>query len=830
MNLVLDIDGQPWIPTKAVTQVSPEKQINTLTIVVCDESTGQVEMVKTINTVDSESSSISFSAKAGSKDVYVYANYIPDFSSYSVYHGCELASSGFSENSWSNSNFIMRGIGSYSSLTSGGTKTISISLFRVVRRTTIARINNYLPNGLSLSIYGAYLSNVYTKDSFNECDSDPSFWANKWGRNLSGTVPYGLENWSTLEYQDLTVLKLSSPQYIANGSSWTPTFNATEKGMRFYSMPNVSTYNPGTAYDISDSWSPRYTRLVIVAGISGNICYYPIILNSFQSTNNKSVDYTVSINGVGVDDPEVNSNVSGFDISFNIAPWEAGATYTENSLPPYKPVTFTRQSGHISSTHVAQRMYLEMSVADQKESVKPGFTFGAVLTKSDGTTEDVTSWISSSYDSSSEKYLLNIACRKAGTLTVKGLYGAYVVGTKDFNVFEPVCIPSVSNLLLTGGAQPISYIWYDSSQTNVITSGNTTTNTDGTYFDSSLYSSCLGDRTNSIEFDTSYSSAYSMLGNYTSSGIRYLRVASFGSGAMATWLNVGEYGAQSDYPVIGRFRMTTPSGITSQWCDVCIVNFWGRCASVNHVRISGSSLGYSQLRSAEYIDINMPGSLLSLGTCILSSYSPVFTWEWDYNNNGSFKFGNGNTSPLASGKYSIYTSSVTGDVYSINLQVSSSSYTNGAGHSTVWASLTNSVSGESLKLPVCDVMIFKDFYYGVSFNSGVTRDIYYWYPDLSSYSDVTNPVAVPDWTNLALNHGATQEVSASGYYGYADTYFGTTTSQLSKNWSSSAMFNSPEKTGGNYFHYDSGGNTYFYRFHPAYDSDNDILHTASENH
>ena len=96
-------------------------------------------------------------------------------------------------------------------------------------------------------------------------------------------------------------------------------------------MPNTAVENGGR-WESGATWTPRTTKLVLIARIgNGSTCYYSIPLPLLQA--NESRELNIHIHGAGTDDPEELAGTVSCDVSGITAPYEHGATYTDNTCP-----------------------------------------------------------------------------------------------------------------------------------------------------------------------------------------------------------------------------------------------------------------------------------------------------------------------------------------------------------------------------------------------------------------------------------------------------------------------------------------------------------------
>lgn len=869
ISFSFQLDGEPIAQTKAVGQIARERKINSLTVAVYDEDTENLERVFTVNPNADLSTVVSDGVKAGEKIINVFANFVPDFSVYDCWDDTPLTT--FADNSWENSNFTMRSIYNSVTVTANSTTNLSVNLVRDLSRVTIKQIKNFLPNGLPIYIQGAYLANVYDRNWSSASDTDASHWMNKWGRFPDLSVPdpdadYN-ETLENMDFPDLTTWSPGDPSendgmvYISNGQTYTCNFSA--HGPRFYLYNNSATAAM-SEWASGALWSPRKTCLVVIArlGPIGQPYYYSLPLPSLSS--NQSKDCTLFIYDVGSDDPQIPCTNTGFELVFNQASWKDGGSWVDDSTPVYKLGRITRKSGTYNKSHLAQRMYLEMSVADQKSSLRNNFSFTATLMTNSGTTIDASSWITATYDPTNLKYDLDIECRNVGILTVNGLYdGQYKMASANFTILMPRGVVDDHQLNLSGTTSQVHLTWYENNDyvmAEPLVRGNTTNQTEGAYFDSSLYDSLLGNGISTCtfvyEYATSVVSTFTEL--YSSGSNRYFRIKNLNSQCVnfiKSSMTESTYDKRA-LPTLFRYHLVTPGGFATESGTVKMKNFFGQPKrQYNSWRgSSGDDQYYRYIPSYTWEANSEYGRAVSISFFdegVTPFNSPVFTWEWRtdcYNQT----YGNGNTNPMnnahsnSGGRLEHDANPTVFYIYNNSASGQTPSYCNAAGLSSIYASITNTVSGTSIKLPVIDIAIIKEFYFGYRFVDTSTRKMYYWYPDLSAYgiSSSENP-AHPNNFNNITNYsdcaiscgymGAKVGSDANGdYYGTSVAandarmpipVLTNTTENLAKQWGYEAMYNVtlPLTAGPHY------GSTFFYRIYPAFYC-RGVLHTSSDNH
>lgn len=774
LKLTLRVSGNDP-GTKA--HVAAERTINNATIFIFDRPGGKLERVIRSDASGETSLSLSENVKSGLKTIWAYANSEVDVAGGYSIDSHPLGGGGLGENDFGGRSFAMCAVTNVV-VSEGATASASVILSRKVSRTVLKSVRNMLPGSMPLEITGAYLADVYTADTPDRILPSESLWANKWGRGKD----YSLSG--TLECEDLTCWFPQTSVTIANGALAEFSLPPSDKGPRLYSMPNtLSSESVSGPYKTGDEWTPRLTKLVIAASILGHPCYYSIPLENPAA--NESAEYSITVYGVGTDDPEKTVTTGTVAVNRCVKAWESGSSYTDNSTPLYKMGVISSSPGHTSLSHIAQRMYLQMPVSDMDAAVRSGISFSASLKAPDGTVSDASGWITPVYSSGNLLWELNIACRAEGLLEVRAHYGGELLAKTTRSIYAPLLEAALEPLPITGEAYPVTLSWKSADGAYPIS--NSGAATDGEFFDSGLYSALLSGGT--LEFD---SATGGMLGTYVSGGNRYLRVS--GLGSMANLIhsaNANDSFSARSLPLLSRFRISTPCGVKSNWADARIRNWWANF-------YEGGKTGEFIYRDNDCYnaDVQIAGLSDNMGYP-----SPVWSWEWT--ERWDYSFGCGNGTPLSGAGSRV---GISAGKVKIN-NASSPGKANAAGLSQISASFTNSVSGETLTLPCLDVYIYKTFYFRSTVNSD--WDIVYSAPDVSAFAaDIpVSPVEKPLWSAEALERGA-------GYGGAnVKPQYRTSIAEASQWFSSAAAFTRSSYGAGPE---DKKHFVHFYSFEPAY--------------
>lgn len=304
--------------TSAATkvQVQSETSISTMTFLFFSTLTGELERTLDLSTISGD---VSISLKAGPKTIYAYANHSVSAAGTSLHAQPLTGSAGLTDSSWGH--FPMRGCISVD-VPAGGVVSRSVYLTRCASRVSVVSITNSLPNGLPLTVLGAYLTDAYMADTPGSASVDSWCW--KWGRdasqNLPSAVPASICTWTE-----------GLPYTVPNGTTWTVPQPSTSKGPRMYCMPNPSAAN-GSPWQPAASWTPLVTKLVIIARTGASApFYYSIPLPYLEA--NESREFLLTVHGIGTIDPELPAGTISYTLAPSSLPYDPGPTYTDDFTP-----------------------------------------------------------------------------------------------------------------------------------------------------------------------------------------------------------------------------------------------------------------------------------------------------------------------------------------------------------------------------------------------------------------------------------------------------------------------------------------------------------------
>ena len=174
---------------------------------------------------------------------------------------------------------------------------VTIEVHRFAAKIVIRKITNRmeLPQYQSspIEVKSLYLINV-AGDALLSKFSGPSLWLNKGVNEASNDCLY---------YEKTTSLP------IAFGSSDAAAHH-------FYCYPN-----PVSADSSSAEWVPRHTRLIVEAGIGGNVYYYPVTLPVINGNTVYTIN-ELTITRLGAATPDVDSVIGSASFRITVTPWK----------------------------------------------------------------------------------------------------------------------------------------------------------------------------------------------------------------------------------------------------------------------------------------------------------------------------------------------------------------------------------------------------------------------------------------------------------------------------------------------------------------------------
>ena len=275
-----------------VTDVGNEAAINNL----------QVFAFRSDGTLDAYSSyegkELTLDCTVGQREFVAVAN-AGDLSKITTRSQLQSARSKLEDNSVSG--LVMTG--SASKTLAESKNTVSISVSRLAARVSIRKITNgiTIPGYASvpLVVKGIYLTNV-AGDRPYVGSGTPSVWLNKLGNQ--GDFPLLLHS-GTLSAS------------VSKGNSYSTAHY-------FYCYPNTTSSDSS-----SSSWTPRYTRLVVEASLSGKTYYYPVSIPTIEA--NHTYDITeLKITKLGSSSADQPVKTGSMTVTIQVKDWEKGSSTT----------------------------------------------------------------------------------------------------------------------------------------------------------------------------------------------------------------------------------------------------------------------------------------------------------------------------------------------------------------------------------------------------------------------------------------------------------------------------------------------------------------------
>ena len=222
---------------------------------------------------------------------------------------------------------------------SGGTAPLSVSVDvkRIASRVALRSVRNSHPDGHSVTLNRAWLSNVagdHVIESLTSEATSVSTWYNIQGR--SDRVESHIIDGSSYTAALPLLTYKSIGRTISNGSS----YSVASSPLLFYCYPNPSTED--NAGFTSSAFSGEYTVLVLDTTVDGVTHYYSVPLNitpsgrTYPLESNRSYAVDVVISGNGSPDPndpdgkvETTPQTADCQVTITVEDWVSGADYTE---------------------------------------------------------------------------------------------------------------------------------------------------------------------------------------------------------------------------------------------------------------------------------------------------------------------------------------------------------------------------------------------------------------------------------------------------------------------------------------------------------------------
>lgn len=276
-----------------------EKTVSSYQVLIFDRTD---MMLEAYATPDPTALSVNIRCTTGPKEVVVLAN-APDVSSIVSYDSFLKTRSLLSDNAAGN--LVMEGHASPELYASGNSVTVDIR--RMVSKVVLDKVTVDFEvdayDKMDFILKEVYLTNVAGDKSYLAENADPASWYNKMVRTQDAKV-------DALIYERIGDVNLKETrQYTVQH--------------HFYCYPNPyrqDTFSPVT-------WSPRPTRLVLVAELGGKKCYYPVSLPELK----QNMRYYVTLNIIrpGASSPEQDMEKYPATININIVEWNGLESVTE---------------------------------------------------------------------------------------------------------------------------------------------------------------------------------------------------------------------------------------------------------------------------------------------------------------------------------------------------------------------------------------------------------------------------------------------------------------------------------------------------------------------
>lgn len=280
--------------TKAGIVAENEKKVNNVQIFVFRKD-GELDAYASSET----SSGIKISCTTGEKDIVAIVN-APDLKSYSTKSDLLAAKSLLADNSLEN--FVMTGEKLDQPISAEDVVTIEVK--RLVARVAVNKITPNFTSpayrDMEFKVVRIYAVNV-VGDICYSGSSEPTLWHNQ--------MKYTAGETDALIYDDI------------EDTAMTPA-NPYSGSRAFYVYPNRTETDSQ-----SNTFGPRYTRLVIETTLGGKTYYYPVSIKGIE--RNKTYNITdLTITRPGSLSPDV--PVTAYECTFGITvveEWQEGADF-----------------------------------------------------------------------------------------------------------------------------------------------------------------------------------------------------------------------------------------------------------------------------------------------------------------------------------------------------------------------------------------------------------------------------------------------------------------------------------------------------------------------
>ncbi len=270
-----------------------EHNLNKVEIFVFDNKTGELNGY--FNAENNASGTMNVTV--GEKDVWAVANSSLDFTGVTKRDDFLNLSIALEDNSTDPSKgFVMAGNTETAvNVKTGETVDASVTVRRFTSRIALVKVVNKLPPAYKgLEIKDVFLSNVVASQSIGG-ETDVKKWYNAAGLSGEDKIGFGISG--------------NQPQ-LTHNTDGISVDNGAESATEIclYSYPN----------DSEDS----KTRLILTSIIDGKNYYYPVEIPCLL--RNTSYDVSVTITGLGVDDPDGKIEKGGIEFIVTPKEWDMG--------------------------------------------------------------------------------------------------------------------------------------------------------------------------------------------------------------------------------------------------------------------------------------------------------------------------------------------------------------------------------------------------------------------------------------------------------------------------------------------------------------------------
>ncbi len=300
---------------------SPEKTVNVGLSVSCDKATkvadasgeavvndfqvfvfGENDRLEAYKKVKGKSS-LNLGLFPGFKKVHVLAN-APVYTGITSHRDLYTKVSYLKDNE--PGSFVMEG---YDTLTVGK-EDISreLSASRLVSRVSLIKVENKLDSvygNLGFVLSRAYLTNI-AADRRYSAEGHPAPAPTLWYHMMEYVGADGISALAMADYGNEIIAKsksYSTPQH-------------------FYCYPN-----PTAQDSLKDTWSPRFTKLVVEVKLGSELYYYPVPLGELEQ--NTAYQVSLSVTRPGSKDPDVPYNPDSGTFDIKVVDWSPGAHIDE---------------------------------------------------------------------------------------------------------------------------------------------------------------------------------------------------------------------------------------------------------------------------------------------------------------------------------------------------------------------------------------------------------------------------------------------------------------------------------------------------------------------